>query len=340
MKEFKSKIIVAGDVVEAVSGEIKRLAPDKVFLLTDSKVAGVRHEEVDAISRLTGSQPIVTGAGEAFKNINTLQEIWRALTEGGATRNSLLICMGGGTITDMGGFAAATFKRGMHFINIPTTLLGAVDASVGGKTGIDFMGLKNSIGAFANARSVIVNVGFFSTLPRLELLSGYAEVVKTAAITDGKWFYKLLDLEQTIGNPTLLSDAVVRCIRAKVEVVKKDPTEKGYRKVLNFGHTYGHGYESLALADGSPIAHGVAVAHGMLAAMKLSEEMYGFRSEHRKRYQEFLERYYPSLPESVRDRDRLLPVMLQDKKNKSAGKVCFTLLADLGVPVTDVEYNA
>lgn len=336
-KESDIRVITTENVADALLGEIKRLSPDKVFLLTDSRVVEMRPNEIRAIEGLLSTSPIVTPDGEAYKNITSLQEIWRALMEGGASRNSLLICMGGGTITDMGGFAAATFKRGMRFVNVPTTLLGAVDASVGGKTGIDFMGLKNSIGTFANACSVIVDVEFFTTLPRQEMLSGYAEVVKTAAITDGAWFYKLLDLEMIISNRPLLSETVARCIRSKMTVVKKDPTEKGYRKVLNFGHTYGHGYESLALADGCPIAHGVAVAHGMLDAMRISEELYGFRPEHRKSYQEFLERYYPALPESVREPERLLPVMLQDKKNRTPGKVSFTLLADLGVPVTDVE---
>lgn len=337
-----TKIIPTDNIASATADVIASLNPDKVFLLTDANVARLQSAIVEGLLPLLSAEPIVTPAGETHKNLTTLTHIWEALCERGATRRSLLICLGGGTITDMGGFAAACFKRGMRFVNIPTTLLGAVDAAVGGKTGVDFNGLKNEIGAFADSEAVIVSSQPYSTLPREEMLSGYAEIVKTALITpdgtkgvENNWYATLLDPERVLSDPDMLRRMVISSINAKISVVESDKFESGPRKALNFGHTVGHAYESLALKAGKPVPHGVAVAHGMMRALEMSEEILGLDSALVEEYRNRIMSIYPALPEECHNHEAIRELMAHDKKNTKSGTINFTLLQSPGHPLTD-----
>ncbi len=220
-------------------------------------------EQLDkTLEEAMGSKLIVIEATDAHKDFASLMTVWKHLSEGGATRHTLLINIGGGMVTDLGGFAASTFKRGINYINIPTTLLSMVDASVGGKTGINFLGLKNEIGVFNNAKSVILDTKFLKTLDVENMLSGYAEMLKHGLINNEKMLGELLTFD--IEKPDLveLKRMVAESVAVKQRIVTEDPTEKGIRKALNLGHTAGHAFESFALKH-KPVLHGYAVAWGL-----------------------------------------------------------------------------
>lgn len=337
-----SRILPSENIASAVSQLTHSLRPDKTFMITDRNVARLHTEIVDSLSPHLAAPAMVLPPGEVCKNIDTLQSVWRFLSDSGATRRSILLCLGGGTITDLGGFAAACFKRGMRFINIPTTLLGAVDAAVGGKTGIDFNGFKNEIGTFADAEAVVVSSLPYSTLPHTELLSGFAEIVKTALITPAgtpgvgqDLFRTLSEPEEVLADPVLLQRVVISSINAKLAVVHSDRMEQGPRKALNFGHTFGHAVESLALQAGTPVPHGVAVAYGMLRALEISREMLNLDPDVVSDYREKIMPLYPPLPEACSDAEGIRRFMAHDKKNSQQDIVNFTLLRKQGEPVVD-----
>lgn len=308
---------------------------DRIFMLTDSEVARKYLPRLSpgALPQLASS--LTVPAGEGSKTLATASEIWEWLTQEGATRHSVLINVGGGMITDLGGFCAATFKRGMRFLNISTTLLGAVDASIGGKTGVDFMDFKNQVGVFASPEITFVPLDAFTTLPKEEFLSGFAEMLKTAFISSQQLLASLYELTLIPEAPLPLGEAVEECLKVKADVVAADPTETGRRKVLNFGHTAGHAYESLLLSRGTPVPHGVAVAHGILPALILSHLHTGLDSSIVQTYARFLARTYPPLAVGCADRDELIRIMEGDKKNSGDGSISFTLLRSVGDAVTD-----
>lgn len=300
-----------------------------VFILTDDNVAPFWLPEVAHWLHCDSAIDIVIKAGEQHKNLQTVQRIWKTLLKHHADRNAVMINLGGGTITDLGGFAASTFKRGIKFINVPTTLLAMVDASIGGKTGIDFGGAKNQIGTFAEAEAVLVKPDFLITLPPRELLSGLAEMLKYGFIVDAN----LLNV-----NLENYQQHIVRCGEIKRDIVAKDPTEKGLRKILNFGHTLGHAIESHCLTTDHPLLHGEAVALGMVGSLWLSVKQCGLDE---KVLQDF-ERQLPMLLSeaeillSEADIEPILGYLVHDKKNKGE-KPQFVLLEAVGKPVWDVE---
>lgn len=304
----------------------------QVFILTDENVAPFWLPEVAYWLHCDSAVDIVIKSGEEHKNLQTVQRIWKTLLRHHADRNTLLVNLGGGTITDLGGFAASTYKRGIKFINIPTTLLGMIDAAIGGKTGIDFGGGKNQIGTFAEAEEVIVDPVFLTTLPQRELLSGMAELLKYGFIADANL------LNVNLGN---YQQYIGRCGEIKREVVAQDPTEKDLRKVLNFGHTLGHAIESHCLTTDHPLLHGEAVALGMAAALWLSVKQCGLDKKVLKVYEtqlpQLLSEAELNLTEA--DMDSILAYLLLDKKNKGE-KPQFVLLEAVGKPVRDVEVNA
>ena len=273
-------------------------------------------------------------AGESFKNIQTCEKIWSALIQAGADRNALMLNLGGGVIGDMGGFCAAAYKRGISFIQIPTTLLAQVDASIGGKLGIDFGGVKNSIGFFKNPEAVCIDPGFWQTLPKREFRSGFAEVVKHALIADsGQW--SAICAAGTPENYMAEAEALIQTINVKRQIVAEDPLEKGIRKTLNFGHTIGHAVESWSLEGDSPLLHGEAVAIGMMAETQLSVQMAGLAEQEASEVSTYLSSIFkelPLIPESCFD--QLLKIMSNDKKN-DGGKINFTLLQKCGLAVID-----
>ena len=273
---------------------------------------------------------ITIADGDASKTLATMTHVWDEMERMGVTRHSLVINLGGGMVTDLGGFAAATFKCGVRFINVPTTLLGAVDAAVGGKTGFNYGGLKNEIGAFAPASDVIISTRFFDTLPLQEMKSGFAEVIKHAMLSDRDEWLRLLDHD--FAAPIRHDDLLERLrhsVQVKADIVARDPDEQGERKALNLGHTVGHALESLAMKRKKPVPHGFAVAWGLVAEAVLSHIKLKFPSEDVHRLGNFVRDNYRDFPFTCDDYDELLDLMRHDKKSRD-GEITCTLLAAIG----------
>ena len=276
---------------------------------------------------------ITIGATDENKTLDTLAEVWSALQRGGATRHSLMVNLGGGMVTDLGGFAASTFKRGLNYINIPTTLLSMVDASVGGKTGVNFGGLKNEIGVFSNADTVIIDTTFLKTLDKENLLSGYAEMLKHGLISDNKHWAELLRSPEVLDKPEEIAGLLEESVAVKQRIVDEDPREQGLRKALNLGHTVGHAFESLALQR-TPILHGYAVAYGLICELYLSCIKTGFPTDKMRQTVSFIREHYGQMSITCDDYPTLFQLMTHDKKNV-AGEINFTLLGDIG----DIRIN-
>lgn len=290
-------------------------------------------------SRTLSDAPVLTIlAGDAHKDINGLQYVWHGLEELGATRRTLIVNVGGGVVTDLGGLAAATFKRGLPMVNVPTTLLAAVDASVGAKTGINFNGYKNLIGAFYEPAASLISTCFLGTLPRREFLSGYAEMLKHALLDSNEALSELLRHEPDFyaGGGDVLLDMLRRSVAVKARIVEQDLHETGLRKALNLGHTAGHAFESLAMARGEALPHGYAVAAGCVVALILSHLRLGFPSGALRLFASYVTRHYGPVAFTCDDYPALLGFMAQDKKNNAPGRIAFTLLEDVGRPRTDI----
>lgn len=308
----------------------------QIFVLSDSNV-WTRHGAVmkRAMARygtpLSENNLFVIPPGEQSKSLAMASDIWHRLIERGATRRSVLVNFGGGVVTDLGGFCAAAFKRGIRFVNVPTTVLAAADAAIGGKTGIDFDGLKNELGFFAMPERIEIWPETFNTLPKREILSGFAEVVKSALLADEKLYRKLLAHGAPYDNE-LMDYAVRRAAEIKKSVVRLDPHEKGLRRILNLGHTAGHAYESYAAEIGRPISHGEAVAHGLEVALRLSEQNAGLKPGTADEYRRcILDRYYDPLPFDVeKSSARLSELMSHDKKNPDRSQISYVLLQSVG----------
>jgi 3-dehydroquinate synthase len=266
-------------------------------------------------------------AGESLKNIVTCTEIWSALTELGADRKSLIINVGGGVITDIGGFVASTYKRGIDFINVPTTLLGMVDASVGGKNGVDLGHLKNQIGTITVPQLLLIDTRFLETLPQKEMRSGLAEMLKHGLIHDKIYWEQFLDL--TTLNFNDLDVLIYRSIEIKNEIVKHDPTENGIRKALNFGHTLGHAIESHFLETEKQLLHGEAIAIGMILESYLSKEKGLLSNEEYLEIKNTIAAIFDAFEFSTSDIINIQNLLIHDKKNEH-GKVQFALLDGIG----------
>lgn len=330
----RQKVIFTDKVCGALSEETALLAPDRVFVLVDETT---RKYCLPCLCATAGmilpdeTNVITIPAGDLHKDCRSLGHVWECLQQRGATRHSLLINLGGGMVTDLGGFAAATFKRGLHCINIPTTLLAMVDASVGGKTGINFGGLKNEVGVFRNAAAVLIDTAFLATLDRENLLSGYAEMLKHGLIASTEMLCELLSFDITQFNAAddMLRRMLESSVGVKQRIVAEDPTEKGLRKALNLGHTVGHAFESLAMRHGRPVLHGYAVAWGLVAELYLSVLKAGFPVSVLRQVSSFVAEYYGRMDISCDDYAELIELMTHDKKNTS-GNINFSLLSDVG----------
>lgn len=328
------KLIFTNDVAGHISRLLAELRPDRVFAVADENSYA---SAWPAVADAAGPQCkcIVLAPGEEQKSLGGLNDVWTFLSRNGATRRSLLLCLGGGMITDLGGFAAATFKRGIRFVNLPTTLLGAVDAAVGGKTGINLDGLKNEVGAFAPASAVVISTRFFSTLPRRQLLSGYAEMLKHGILDKPDTLARLLamDIAGEGYDADRLLDLVRESVLVKKSVVDADPTESGPRKALNLGHTVGHAFESLAMHRHEPVPHGYAVAWGLVAELVLSHMLCGLPSSTLSAVASYVRDNYGAFPITCDDYPQLIELMRHDKKNSVPGQINFTLMADVGRPL-------
>ncbi len=281
---------------------------------------------------------VETKSGEQNKNIHTASFLWDKLTEHHADRHALVINLAGGVLCDMGGFASATYKRGIRFIQVPTTLLSMVDASVGGKTGIDFRGYKNQVGLFAEPAGVLIYPPFLNTLPRREFRAGLAEMLKHGLIADEAYFDRLKEMKQHEWNNDILSDTIRHSVEIKNQIVTEDPQEKGLRKVLNFGHTAGHAFETFFLQTEEPLLHGEAVACGMVVETLLSQHKLALPEAKSQKITEGIKKHFALPKLSDRAFNELIFLMKQDKKNKD-GKVNFTLIENPGKPVYDVEID-
>ena len=327
------RIIFTSDPGRALAELIGGIAFDTLFVLCDTHTREMSFPHI-VESLPPSTRVIVIDAGDTHKTLQTLASVWAELSQHGATRKSLMLNLGGGMVTDLGGFAAACFKRGIRFINIPTNLLGAVDAAVGGKTGVNFNGLKNEIGAFCPADAVVVSTRFLHTLPHEELLSGYAEMLKHALIDNAETYRSLLDFDLSAPDWDRLLVLLKESVQVKQRIVAEDPFEKGIRKALNLGHTVGHAFESLSHRQERPVPHGYAVAWGTVCELLLSHHYLKFPSETITQLAAYIYRHYGAFPFTCKDYETLYELMTHDKKNE-AGRINFTLLKAIGAPVID-----
>ncbi|MDP3312664.1 3-dehydroquinate synthase [Lutibacter sp.] len=321
-------IFFNNEAYEALNKYIHSKRPSIIFLLVDENT----HEHclpivLQQIETKTIIEIIEIEAGEKFKNIETCSGVWNALTELGCDRKSLIINVGGGVITDLGGFVASTFKRGIDFVNIPTTLLSMVDASVGGKTGIDLGVLKNQIGLFSNPELVVIDPQFLKTISKRELISGLAEIIKYGLTYDIHIWNEIMSYKEF--NTNNLSSLIHRSIEIKNEVVLKDPKEAGLRKILNFGHTLGHAIESYFLENDlkDNLTHGEAIAIGMITESFLSMKLKNFAEEKVALIKKIILNIYGSVNISKEDYKPIMELLIHDKKNVG-GAVKFVLLND------------
>lgn len=331
---MKQEVIISKDLQAELTAAIERVGPDRLFVLADTTTSALCWPVVRDFPCVAGAQLITIGATDEAKTLDTLAAVWTALGEGGATRHSMLVNLGGGMVTDLGGFAASTFKRGIAFVNIPTTLLAMVDASVGGKTGINFRGLKNEIGVFNEAQTVILDTHFLRTLDRQNLCSGYAEMLKHGLISNEENLLELLRFDIEHPDYEALKALVAKSVSIKERIVTEDPHEHGLRKALNLGHTVGHAFESLAMAENRTVLHGYAVAWGLVCELYLSATRCGFPSERLHQVAQFVRETYGIFTFTCKEYDRLYELMTHDKKN-TAGVINFTLLGAVG----DIRIN-
>ncbi len=287
-----------------------------------------------SLEKCKNAHIITIPAGDENKNLESLTKIWTFLSANGATRKSLLLNLGGGMVTDIGGFAASTFKRGMTYINIPTSLLGTIDAAVGGKTGINFGGLKNEIGVINPAKIVLIDTAFFQTQDYANNVSGYAELIKHALIDSANELQKLLTFDLENLDFEALRPLLETSVGIKEKIVSEDPFEQNIRKALNFGHTIGHAFESLSYERNAPILHGFAVAYGMVCELYMSYVRLGFPKEILSKILHWTKDVYGKFPLSCKQYERLYELMTHDKKNENSS-VNFTLLAGVG----DIRIN-
>ena len=328
------QIIKSNNIVNDLTAVLNAINYDKLFVLTDENTNRLCYPLVSSIPAIVKAKQVVVAANDFNKNLESLTHVWSFLTTNGATRHSLLINLGGGMITDLGGFAAATFKRGIAYINIPTTLLGAIDASIGGKTGINFGGYKNEIGAFHAPLHTIISTEFFKTLTQRDILSGYAEMIKHALLESDETWKETLNFNLQEIDYTLLNDLIIESVLIKQRIVEQDPYEKNIRKALNLGHTIGHALESFALENNKPVPHGYAVAWGLVAELYLSHKICGFPKETLNKANKFIRQHYDTFAFTKKDYDTLYKYMIHDKKNVG-DTINFTLLSDIG----EIEIN-
>jgi 3-dehydroquinate synthase len=305
------------------------------FVLGDEHTLALCHAELVArVPALADAQTLQVRSGERTKQINTCRFLWEHLAELGADRQSLLVCLGGGVITDIGGLVAAAYMRGIACVHVPTTLMGMVDAAIGGKTAVDLAGVKNLVGLFAPPVATVVHPPFLRTLGKRELLNGVAEMIKHGLVRDAAHWHAVR--RAPLHDLDALAPLIERSAAIKAAVVEEDPREQGPRKLLNFGHTIGHALEAFALEDDrTPLLHGEAVAIGMVCEAWLSWRLGHLDREKMDAIQEHLLGLFPVHPLQAADHHRVLELMRLDKKNRDGG-YCFTLLGDIGRGIIDV----
>jgi 3-dehydroquinate synthase len=337
--DFKfSNVYIVENLQHDLSELLNSFRKEKVFVLTDETAFKTCYPKIKNIEGVCEERTIVLKAGDDNKNIQSVIEVWKQLSNKGADRKSVLINLGGGMPTDLGGFVASTFKRGFKFINIPTTLLSQVDASVGGKTGFNFEGFKNEIGVFSQADAVLIDTSFLDTLDSDNLYSGFAEMIKHALIYSPESWEQLKAFNLENPNIENLKKLVAESIAIKEHFVETDPTEQGIRKALNFGHTVGHAIESFSLKAGRPILHGYAVAYGMICELYLSHIKLGFPLKDAEQISRNILKIFGPFPIDKKHDEALFELTLHDKKNDN-GRINITLLEAPGSVKIDIDCN-
>ena len=324
-----SKIIYTHLVGKELLTWIGKYEQNKVFLATDETVNQLWITNFEQFLNSNRINTVVIPPGENNKKLESVARIWEFLSQNGADRKSLLINIGGGMLTDLAGFAASTFKRGIDFLNIPTTLLSQVDASVGGKTGINFNGLKNEVGTFKEPVAVIINTDFLKTIDQKNFISGYAEMIKHGLIKSPEHLDELKNFNLNRIDYERLEEIIRHSVEVKEYFVSNDLTENNIRKALNFGHTAGHAFESFALEQNRPVLHGYAVAFGMITELFLSVRKCGFDTNLMESITSWLRSIYGTFSIKPTDFEILFELMKHDKKNE-AGRINFTLLSEVG----------
>ena len=330
---MSQRVIISTHLESELVTALAECEHDKLFVLTDTTTQELCLPVIKNFYSLKHIQVITIPASDSHKDIESLMMVWKGLQEGGASRHSCMINLGGGMVTDLGGFAASTFKRGINFINIPTTLLAMVDASVGGKTGINFGGLKNEVGVFNDSKYVILDTEFLKTLDVENICSGYAEMLKHGLISTEAMWEELVSFDLDQPDLKQLQRMVGDSVKVKERIVELDPHEKGIRKALNLGHTFGHAFESWALKR-KPILHGYAVAFGLIPELYLSVAKTGFPTDKMRQTVTFIKENYGTLDITCDDYDELIELMQHDKKNQN-GIINFTMLGGIG----DIRIN-
>jgi 3-dehydroquinate synthase len=319
--------VYVGEIWQAWNVLLQRLQPSKLVILVDENSMVHCLPIFRANTNFEQLFVIEIPAGEQHKNIDTCQVIWSKMMDANIDRKALMVNLGGGVIGDMGGFCASTFKRGIDFVQFPTTLLAQVDASIGGKLGIDFQKIKNSIGVFANPKAVFIDPRFLHTLPSREIRSGFAEIIKHSLIYDAQQWQQMqaiTDLQQVDWTTFLIPSLLI-----KQQIVEADPYEKGLRKALNFGHTIGHAVESYFLQSERPLLHGEAIAIGMISEAYLAHKKLGLSYDELENVSRFLLRIYDEviIPEAAFS--WLIEMMKKDKKNEQ-DLINFSLINPIG----------
>lgn len=339
------KITISNRILDKISEMFDLSKYSKIAILTDKNL--IKSGWLDKLKSGLRSginkeiSTIIIKAGEKYKNIKTVEKIWKQMLEAGLDRKSLLINLGGGVVCDMGGFCASTYMRGISFVQIPTTLLSQVDASVGGKTGFDFYGVKNCIGAFTHPKAVIIDTNTLSTLPNREFISGFGEVLKYGIIYDKKFFDYLKELEvKTIKD--LSKEDLVKIIKTsceiKAKVVEEDFKESGIRKILNYGHTLGHSIESLSLKTRKSLLHGEAVAIGMLGEAYIARKLGRITEADFVDVEEIIQNYNLPTKYKTSKKEQVYNLLFKDKKTVGK-KINWVLMNKIGSVDFDVEVS-
>jgi 3-dehydroquinate synthase len=318
-------IIIGKDALQQLAQKLEAMRPSQILVLSDEHTSEACYPRLAPYLPQHAHHRIP--AGEQLKNLDTCTFLWQLLTSRRFDRHGLVINLGGGVLGDMGGFVAATYKRGIRFIQVPTTLLAMVDASVGGKLGIDFNDYKNHIGLFANPETVIIWPQFLETLPEKELRSGYAEVIKHCLIADAAAWQG--HLRQPDWRDHDWEEVIPHSVEIKADIVARDMREAGERMALNFGHTIGHAIETFCLTKGTPLMHGEAIALGIVAESWLSMKAGLIGEQDFLEIKSFIKRVYPEIKGLEGEEGALWEIALQDKKNKD-GIIRCTLIEGPG----------
>lgn len=326
--------MICTDIHTALESLLARYDRDQVVIVCDKAI-----DQLPITNYHYSTLPL--DVSEAEKSIETVSRIWDFLLEHGVTRRGVVVCIGGGVLTDIGGFAAATYKRGIDYINVPTTLLAMIDASSGGKTGINYRGLKNCIGVFAPPVETVIWPEWLKTLPAKQMLSGFGEMLKTGLIepsevsiqnSDFLWD-RLLRYDLDTMDIEALTPLIEECLAVKERIVTADPREEGLRKVLNFGHTFGHALEEISLTGGAGLLHGFAVLYGLIAELYLSVVKLNCPKAPLQQLTQLMLHYYGKPECKCSNREQLIALMQQDKKNERTAEINCTLIQDIGSPV-------